>query len=131
MGESTTASPVPTPGGAERRRTPRLQVDGLLAGFLTTFKARIDVRDLSFGGFAAETEAVLERGQTYDITFLPPIGENVLLKARVVYCRRLSEPNEPTRFFGGFEFLHTNAVSRPAITRLMNRVAAMLGFPGN
>ena len=119
---------VPAPDGADRRRTPRLQVEGLLAGFLVAEKARMDIHDLSFGGFAAEAEAELTRDMTYDVTFLPPIGENVVLKARVAYCRRLSGPDQPIRFYGGFEFQHVDAASRPAVNRLIKRVAAVLGF---
>jgi len=52
----------------------------------------------------------------------------VVLKARVAYCRRLSGPDQPVRYFGGFEFHHADAASRPAVNRLMNRVAAVLGF---
>jgi hypothetical protein len=128
MRESITPRIVPAPQGADRRRTPRLQVEGLLAGFLVEEKARMDIRDLSFGGFAAEAEAELEKNRTYEVTFLPPIGENVVLKARVAYCRRLSAPGQPIRFFGGFEFQHADPAGRPAVTRLMNRVAAVLGF---
>jgi hypothetical protein len=128
MRESMIPRAAPAPQGADRRRTPRLQVEGLLAGFLVAEKARMDIRDLSFGGFAAEAEVELTKGETYDVTFLPPIGENVVLKARVAYCRRLSSPDQPIRFFGGFEFHHTDAGSRPAVNRLMNRVAAVLGF---
>ena len=88
----------------------------------------MDIRDLSFGGFAAEAECVLEMDRTYDVTFLPPIGEDVMLKARVAYCKQISRPGQPIRFFGGFEFQHVAAGSRPAVTRLMNRIASMLGF---
>jgi hypothetical protein len=128
MRHSTAPHAALAPKGANRRRTPRLPVEGILAGFLVTEKARMDIRDLSFGGFAAEAECVLEKDRTYDITFLPPIGENVMLKARVVYCRQISPPGRPIRFFGGFEFEHAADGSRPAVTRLMNRIAALLGF---
>jgi len=128
MRESPMPRVVRSPQGADRRRTPRLQVEGLLAGFLVREKARMDIRDLSFGGFAAEAETELSKDTTYDVTFLPPIGENVVLKARVAYCRRLSAPDQPIRYFGGFEFQHVDPASRPALNRLMNRVAAVLGF---
>ena len=128
MRESTSQDAITMPKGAERRRTPRLQVEGLLAGFLVDQKARMDIRDLSFGGFSAEVETVLEMDETYAVTFLPPIGENVVLKARVAYCKRLSGPDQPVRFYGGFEFRHVDPASRPAVTRLMGRVAAVLGF---
>ena len=128
MRNSSACQAAPASKGADRRRTPRLPVEGILAGFLVAEKARMDIRDLSFGGFAAEAECVLEKDRTYDVTFLPPIGENVVLKARVAYCRQISRPGQPTRFFGGFEFQHLDAGSRPALTRLMNRVASMLGF---
>ena len=128
MQESTASQPAPLARGADRRRTPRLQVDGLLAAFMVSQKARMDVKDLSFGGFAAETEAVLQKGETHEVSFLPPLGENVVLSVRVAYAQRLSGPDQPTRYFGGFEFLHTSAHSRPAVNRLMIRVAALLGF---
>jgi hypothetical protein len=131
MRESTLPSASTQPRGSERRRTPRLPVQGLLAGFLLEAKARMDIRDLSFGGFAAEVEAVLEEDRLYEVTFLPPIGENVILKARVAYCKKLSRDEQPLRYLGGFEFQHLDAHSRPAVNRLMNRVASLLGFSGD
>ncbi|HUF47490.1 MAG TPA: PilZ domain-containing protein [Vicinamibacterales bacterium] len=126
--ESAGQLPTPAPQGKERRRTPRLLVEGLVAAFLVAEKARMDVKDLSFGGFAAETEAVLTEHDVLEVSFLPPIGENIVLHARVAYAKRLSAPGQPTRFYGGFEFVHRNPTSRPAIGRLMTRVAALLGF---
>ena len=128
MRETTVPEAAPQATGAERRRTPRLPVHGLLAGFLVVEKARMDIRDLSFGGFAAEVEAVLEQDHLYEITFLPPLGEDVILKARAAYCKKLSRDGQPLRYLGGFEFHHLDAHGRPAVNRLMNRVAGLLGF---
>ena len=131
MRNSSACQAAPASKGADRRRTPRLPVEGILAGFLVAEKARMDIRDLSFGGFAAEAECVLEKDRTYDVTFLPPIGENVILKAKVVYSKKMSREGQPLRYLGGFEFQHLDAHSRPAVNRLMNRVASMLGFGGD
>ena len=50
---------------------------------------------------------------------------------KAVYSRKLSVEGQPLRYLGGFEFQHVDAHSRPAVNRLMNRIASMLGFGGD
>jgi hypothetical protein len=113
----------------DRRRFRRVQVRGLLRGKVVTTATSMDVQDLSFGGFAAETATPFHHGRLYDFEFTAPTGPPIVVSARVAYCQRVSEADSPPRYHSGFEFIHPHEESRLAVGELIAHVAPSLHAP--
>lgn len=71
-------------GGAERRRHPRLPVEGVSGGFLFSTNAKI--LNMSLDGMALETSDYLQVGRSYSLR-LTREGEELSLTGCVVWCR--------------------------------------------
>ena len=71
-------------GGRERRKHPRLPVEGVSGGF--RFSANARILNLSLDGVALETSDYLEIGRSYSLK-LTHEEEELALRGRVVWCR--------------------------------------------
>jgi hypothetical protein len=108
-----------------RRRYPRLEVLGRVEGQLMPVEAPLVVRDLSRGGFSAETQAPFTPGTVHLIRFTSR-HSSVELSATAVHCR-LGPVGDDGRhsFVTGFEFV-ADAGSREAIGKLVDTLSAAL-----
>lgn len=90
----------------DRRRYPRRESRGLLVGHVLPTEAPLVVRDLSLGGFAAESAAPFTPGASYGFRLSATDGPQLELRAAAVHCR-LSEVASDGRpvYITGFEFL--------------------------
>jgi hypothetical protein len=91
--------------GSERRRSPRVDLLGLVKGRLLTAGTEVVVRDLGIGGLATETPFPLDRGSIQDLRLTLGDGAAVDLRARVMHCRNIADPGEEPRYFTGFQFV--------------------------
>ena len=97
--------PEPTAMGRERRRSPRVELLGLVSGRLLRPGTAVVVRDMSLGGLATETPFPLERGTVHDLQLTLGDGAAVDLRARVMHCRNIAADGEEPKFFTGFQFV--------------------------
>ena len=92
--------------GSERRRSPRVELRGLVSGRLLHQPGMdVVVRDMSLGGLATETSCPFERGAIHELQLTLGDGAAVDLRARVMHCRNIAGPGEPPRYFTGFQFV--------------------------
>ena len=91
--------------GSERRRSPRVDLLGLVSGRLLTADTEVVVRDMSLGGLATETPFQLEKGSVHDLRLTLGDGAAVDLRARVMHCRNIAAEGEEPRYFTGFQFI--------------------------
>jgi len=97
--------PEPTAMGSERRRSPRVELLGLVSGRLLRPGTAVVVRDMSLGGLATETPFPLERGTVHDLQLTLGDGAAVDLRARVMHCRNIAADGEEPKYFTGFKFV--------------------------
>jgi hypothetical protein len=91
--------------GRERRRSPRVELLGLVSGKLLRPGTPVTVRDMSLGGLATETPFPFERGTVHDLQLTLGDGAAVDLRARVMHCRNIAAEGEAPRYFTGFQFV--------------------------
>jgi hypothetical protein len=91
--------------GSERRRSPRVELLGLVSGRLLEHGTEVLVRDMSLGGLATETPFPLEPGSVHNLQLTLGDGAAVDLRARVMHCRNIAEEGEAPRYFTGFQFV--------------------------
>jgi hypothetical protein len=91
--------------GRERRRSPRVELLGLVSGRLLQPGTAVVVRDMSIGGLATETPFPFERGTVHDLQLTLGDGAAVDLRARVMHCRNIAAEGEEPRYFTGFQFV--------------------------
>ncbi len=103
---------------SERRRSPRVDLLGLVSGRLLTAGTEVVVRDMSIGGLATETPFPLERGSIHDLRLTLGDGAAVDLRARVQHCRNIAADGEAPRYFTGFQFVDDNDV--PTVGDVLN-----------
>jgi hypothetical protein len=116
------------PVGAERRRAPRASPRGALYGQISALGTGISIRNLSFGGFAADLPTPLAPGEQFEVEFLPVGAEAVKLTARVAYYREVHNAEGAAEYVTGFAFVHAEPGSRRRVNELIDRVAGILGF---
>jgi hypothetical protein len=91
---------------ASRRRTTRLSVDGRLSVVIPGLNVGLELRDLSFGGFAVVAPRAFWRGMTHWFTFSTLNGESTTLVAKAVHCYAVE--GQPL-FITGWEFMAGSA----------------------
>jgi hypothetical protein len=95
---------------ASRRRAPRVAAGEQLQVDVVSVLVPAEVLDLSFGGFSIETRCSLRVGATHQFRFLTAAGRTVILRAKVVHCRRRATDDWSERYVSGCEFLYDPAV---------------------
>ena len=91
--------------GRERRRSPRVELRGLVSGRLLQPGTAVVVVDMSLGGLATETPFPFERGTVHELQLTLGDGAAVDLRARVMHCRNIAAEGEEPRYFTGFQFV--------------------------
>jgi hypothetical protein len=102
---AASTSQEPTAMGRDRRRSPRVELLGLVSGRLLRPGTAVVVRDMSLGGLATETPFPLERGSVHDLQLTLGDGAAVDLRARVMHCRNIAADGEEPKYFTGFQFV--------------------------
>lgn len=88
-----------------------------------------DVIDISFGGFSIETRCSLRVGATHQFRFLTSAGRTVVLRAKVVHCRRKQTDDWSERYISGCEFLYDPAIDTDAlIDELLDSATGVLSI---
>jgi hypothetical protein len=107
--------------GLSRRRWPRLDVRGRLRAQIDLLDLTMAVRDISRGGFAAESPVRFAHGEAHELTLHCDTGETAVVRARAVYCH--ARRDRANAFFVGWEALGDPATTQ-AMTRLVDLIAA-------
>ena len=116
------ASPLPF---RSRRRHPRVEVLGEIEGRRVPLDVPITMRDLSQGGFSAESSTPFPPGTSHHFRFSTPGHGEVALEARAVLCRLASaSPDGQVTYVTGFEFHSDAATDRAVGTLIASLVAA-------
>ena len=95
---------------ASRRRAPRVSTGEQLQVDVVSVLVPAEVLDLSFGGFSIETRCSLRVGATHQFRFLTAAGRTVVLRGKIVHCRRKATADWSERYVTGCEFLYDPAV---------------------
>lgn len=97
-------SPAPSNAGIERRRLPRVRVLNALHGYGVEANARVTVKDVSLGGFAAESTVAFDPGSEHTFLFTTADDRETMVRCE---CRhaRTTEISGVTTCVAGFQFL--------------------------
>jgi len=92
---------------SDRRAASRLEVIGQARAYLATVEPALTLRDLSEGGACLETPAYIEAGATTFLRFVTTAGDEFVLPATTVYCRKPT-PLEGSgeAYIAGFAFVN-------------------------
>jgi hypothetical protein len=111
-----------------RRRFPRIEVMGLVEGRRVPLDVPLVIRDLSQGGFSAESAAPFVPGTHHQFRFTTAAGHEVALSATVIHCRLASAgPDGQITYITGFEF-HSSETTDKSISTLMDTLASVLAL---
>jgi hypothetical protein len=108
--------------GRERRRAPRVEILGEIAGEFVTGDSPVTVLDLSPGGFSIETPIPLSIEDTHEFRFAVRDGISVFVLAKVVHRR--PSPRKPGTYVVGFEFLDVSKKAKADRAGLVERILA-------
>jgi PilZ domain len=90
----------------ERRKYPRVPVQGQLASQLVSSAQDVIVRDLSAGGFLIESLEAFRENSVHEFRLATANGRvETRLKARSVYSHLRRVVGGPTSYLTGFEFV--------------------------
>lgn len=94
--------PLTPDSGGSRRRTARLIAAGQLRVAIPSLDLNLELRDLSFGGFAIVAPRPFCKGLTHWFTFSAGQGQSITLVAKAVHCYANSKDR---KFVSGWEFM--------------------------
>lgn len=93
-------------GAGSSRRSARLAVEGQVRVAIPSLDLKLELRDLSFGGFAIMATRPFWRGMTHWFTFSTSTGQSITLVAKAVHCH---SSKTDRRFVSGWEFMKGTA----------------------
>jgi hypothetical protein len=96
--------PIHVGGGLARRRSARIVPTAHLTVTIPTLAVPLELRNLSFGGFAISAPRPFKTGLTHRFTFAADNGLEVTLVAKAVHCYA-SLVNDQQVFVTGWEFM--------------------------
>jgi hypothetical protein len=109
-------------GSRSRRRHPRLEVLNRVEGRLVPSDLAIVVRDISLGGFSAESPVAFPPRTRHHFRFTSRSGPVVQLEASSIHCRLVAANELGQRYITGFEFV-TDEHADEALTLLLESLA--------
>jgi hypothetical protein len=114
--------------GADRRRTPRLEVNGRIDGYLESTGEPVRIRDIGLGGFSIETPDPVPDG-VHVMRFSVEGQWSISLSAMIRYSRPFSTVDGASWYLTGFEYLaqHSRSTQRIA-SHLVERLTSILHF---
>ena len=114
------AIPVQRTSLASQRRTARLLPTAAVTVRIPGLRVAVEIRDLSFGGFALVASRRFWKGMTHQFAFAGATGYEVTLVAKAVHCYSLAAEGEQ-KFVSGWEFMAGSAErTEAAIGQLLN-----------
>jgi hypothetical protein len=122
------ASGMPERLSQERRRSPRIEILGQIHGEVVSLDLPILLREVSFGGFSAETPIQFPLGVAHAFRFSPAGEEALILTARVTYSRPAAADESATTYITGFEFAHKHAQTRESVDELIDKITSVLNI---
>ena len=90
--------------GTERRAFPRLDVLDDLHGHLVPFGMPVTIREVSVGGFSAETVVPFRASSRHTVRFTTDDGQEIVIEADVVHCQPVPGSGG-RRYVTGFTFV--------------------------
>jgi hypothetical protein len=108
--------------GAERRRSPRVEILGRVSGRLALPGTSLIVREMSLGGLATETSFPFERGSVHELQLTLGDGAAVDLQARVMHSRNIAADGEPPVFLTGFQFVDEGDAPPSPVGEIIDRI---------
>ena len=106
--------------GAERRRSPRVELMGRVHGKLVPADVSITVREISLGGMSILTGHAFDEGSVLSFVLTLGDGAGVLVAGRVVYSRPADSDNARA-FITGLEFVDDEP-SESGVTGIVEKV---------
>jgi hypothetical protein len=100
---------------SERRRHPRVPVNGQVTGRALATEEDVIIRDLSVGGFMIESRDAFRENSVHEFRLATPSGKlETRLKARSVYSHLRRVVGGPPSYLTGFEFVEPKGVEAQA-----------------
>jgi hypothetical protein len=111
-----------------RRRFPRLEVLGLVEGKRVPLDVPLTIRDLSQGGFSAESSVPFPPGTQHHFRFTTTNQNEVSLDATSVHCRLASVDRDGHyTYITGFEFVSDETTDK-SIAMLIDTLTSVLSL---
>lgn len=113
---------------AERRMSPRLEVEALINGMLARGNLRLILHDLGFGGFGVECPIAFTIGSNHEFRFVTGTGVTVRIVAEAVYTRPLGPRDGMQHHLSGFKYVLSTPDCERSIHLLLDAAMAPLTF---
>jgi hypothetical protein len=113
------------PNGPDRRKHPRFPTHGRLLGWVPEAKRPVAIRDIGFGGFAAETVDPLPIGSVHHIRFTTKSDRSAVLAAKSLHCWPSCMEDGSPCYVTGFEFIAEPPDAQRDITMLIEQVTSI------
>jgi hypothetical protein len=111
-----------------RRRFPRLQVLGLVDGYLMPLDVPLTVIELSTGGFSVRGSTAFPPGARHHFRFTTGQDREVTIDATAVHCRLVQADAPGTlAYVTGFEFA-SNARNDEAVAVLIDTLSSVFSL---
>lgn len=120
----------PRPRGTppNRRRFPRLQVLGLIDGFLMPLDVPLAIIELSSGGFSVRGGTAFPPGARHHFRFTTSLEREVTLDATAIHCRLVEAGTHgEIAYVTGFEFA-SNARNDEAVAVLIDTLSSVFSL---
>ena len=110
----------------ERRKHPRFNVAGRLAGHLLEHDLPVRVRDIGLGGFSVETMAPLPTGVEHRVRFISHDDWSTILPALLANCRPSCADDGSPLYVAGFSFVDDEgAETKRTVAVLLEKVTVV------
>jgi hypothetical protein len=106
----------------QRRRHPRIEIDGSLTAQDLTSGSLVVIRDISAGGFRTESPRATAIGQVHTFRALLPGGERCVLQAAARHCQATTGARQMTLIGWSAE---PDPVTQRALSRLIEIVTTV------
>jgi hypothetical protein len=115
--------------GSERRREPRIEVDGELVAHLLSPRAlAATLVDFSAGGLCLDTAAPLAIGKRHRPLVASHHTGPSLLTANVAYCRPKDPDDLTAGFLAGLTFVDLDDAGRASVDRFLDELTSSVVF---
>jgi hypothetical protein len=120
--------PSNPPPFRSRRRFPRVEVLGMVEGQRIPLDVPMKIRDLSQGGFSAESSVPFPPGTQHHFRFVALNHNEVRLQATAVHCRLASlDADGHYTYITGFEF-QPDESSDKSIAAIIDTLTSVLAL---
>ena len=118
---------TPQPARAhERRKSPRLPVNGRILGCLVDADHPLRIREIGFGGFATETVEPLQVRVMHEVRFTARDDNSAVLRAQSLHSWPSCANDGTPCFVTGFEFRpEDEEQAQQAVKMLIEKVTAV------